>query len=58
MPSITYLHLRPYNNKCYGRNIGKLLLYAGHVYNVFALPGNTKGGSITVLLTSCLTCLD
>jgi hypothetical protein len=21
-------------------------------------PGNTKGGSITVLLTSCLTCLD
>ncbi len=23
-----------------------------------ALPGNTKGGSITVPLTSCLTCLD
>ena len=21
-------------------------------------PGNTKGGSITVMLTSCLTCLD
>ncbi len=23
-----------------------------------AFPGNTKGGSITVPLTSCLTCLD
>jgi hypothetical protein len=25
---------------------------------LFIQPGNTKGGSITVQLTSCLTCLD
>jgi hypothetical protein len=27
-------------------------------YMLLALSGNTKGGSITVQLTSCLTCLD
>ncbi len=26
--------------------------------HVLVMAGNTKGGSITVLLTSCLTCLD
>ena len=26
--------------------------------NAYAKPGNTKGGSITVLFTSCLTGLD
>jgi len=26
--------------------------------SVIVWPGNTKGGSITVPLTSCLTCLD
>jgi hypothetical protein len=28
------------------------------VFKVNIVPGNTKGGSITVLLTSCLTGLD
>ncbi len=31
---------------------------AGLAYNEKVMPGNTKGGSITVPLTSCLTGLD
>ncbi len=41
-------------------DIGCLLLWSGSTAALLALPqaGNTKGGSITVLLTSCLTGLD
>jgi hypothetical protein len=44
----------------------KVMLDTGVIFNslsgvgsyISILPGNTKGGSITVLLTSCLTGLD
>ncbi len=38
-----------YNNNCY---------IFGHTSLFYLSPGNTKGGSITVLLTSCLIGLD
>jgi len=34
------------------------LSFFSYGYNVNMTPGNTKGGSITVLLTSCLTGSD
>ncbi len=34
------------------------LLCLDEVEKTIAKPGNTKGGSITVLLTSCLTGLE
>jgi len=33
-------------------------VYALVLRSVYTYPGKTKGGSITVLLTSCLTDLD
>ncbi len=45
-----------------GRAIDSLTKVSGFEFreegNMWLVPGNTKGGSITVPLTSCLTGLD
>jgi hypothetical protein len=47
-------HLKNVNN-CLNTNIYSYLETSG---GQSSNPGNTKGGSITVQLTSCFTCLD
>ncbi len=42
----------------WGHHLASVYYFLGEIFTGKALPGNTKGGIISVLLTSCLTGLE
>jgi hypothetical protein len=53
-----HLYLKSVSSHCQAHLLDILLAKGNNLNDLMVEPGNTKGGSITVPLTSCFTGLD